>query len=78
MWNFIKTSLSVLGLFIILVLLVGLYSTLVPDNTEELDNRNENEYETLPGESNSTESATSSDFIDFDPDESNLEDIPTF
>lgn len=78
MWDFIKTSVSVLGLFVILVLVVGLYSSLVQDKPKESDDKSEVKYETLPDSSTSTESSTSSDFMDVDYDEDNLEDIPTF
>lgn len=74
MWNFIKTSLSVLGLFIIIVLLVGLYSALVQEPGEE----KEDNHQAFPDNSTTTDSATTSDFIDVGSDESILEDIPTY
>lgn len=77
MWNFLKTSVSVLGLFIILVLLAGMYSSLVQEPVNEKEEKESN-YEKLPNDATSTNSATSSDFIDIESDEPILEDIPTY
>lgn len=77
MWNFIKTSVSVLGLFIIIVLLAGFYSSLVQE-PEDQKSQKESNYKTLPGSTTTKDSSTSSDFMDVNSNEPILEDIPTY
>lgn len=77
MWDFIKTSFSVLGLFIILVLVIGLYMSFIQEPKKDQVNEEIN-YKTLPGEATTTTNSTSSDFIDIDQEDSVLEDIPTY
>lgn len=76
MWEFIKTSVSVLGLFIILILLVGFYSSLVENNPEGVEP--EINYETAPDSSTTTEPMEESSSPDGQSSEGVLEDMPTF
>ena len=65
MWNFIKTALSLIGLFVMIVIVVGLYASLVQDT--DIDSQNNDSL--LDQATSTNQSATSSDFIKIDKDE---------
>lgn len=62
MWDFIKTSLSVLALFTVLALVLGIYMSFIQGSDNDDEGFEQNQATT-------TQTSTSSDFIEVDSDQ---------